>query len=339
MTGLSPLVLREPFGRLPTTDLYFLNPLRALRRSAAGAHVPPPRCLAPNVYAIGGTGVIVRYGSEGDIELLRRAGMRQLVYIIDDDIAAGAEDELLPTRYREKLDAFARGPWRTLREAADIVIVPGAVLAEAYGTKARILPPAWHGKPPPPHPPGGSETIDIVHLGTGSHASDLTAVAPAIVDALSAHPHARLTLFTLAEPPLVLGGHKRVRLRRPMRWWRYKRALPRMRYHLALYPLAETAFNRARSANKLFEHALTGAASLMSPNPALRDAAGDIPGLFVEDGVEEWARRLNADLADPGSIRQRAAETRERIEATAPLQNAMDAWRTILSEANDPDGR
>ncbi len=337
MTGLSPLALREPFGRLPTTDLYFLNPLRALRRSAAGARMPPPRCLAPNVYAIGGTGVIVRYGGEGDIDRLRRAGMRQLVYIIDDDIAAGADDKLLPARYREKLAAFAHGPWRTLCDAADIVIVPGAFLAETYGAKARILPPAWRDDPPP-HPSDGSQVIDIVHLGTGSHASDLSAVAPAIADTLDAHPHARLTLFTLAEPPPALSGHKQLRISRPMRWWRYKRALPRMRYHLALYPLADTAFNRARSANKLFEHALTGAASLMSPNPALRDAAGDIPGLFVEGGVEEWAKQLNADLTDPDAMRRRTAKTRERIAATAPLQSAMTAWRAILAETSGLNG-
>ncbi len=59
-----------------------------------------------------------------------------------------------------------------------------------------------------------------------------------------------------------------------MPWWLYRRALARMRFHLAIYPLGDTPFNRARSASKLYEHALVGAASLMSPIPALRDAAG-----------------------------------------------------------------
>jgi hypothetical protein len=325
--------LHEYLNRLPTTDLYFLNPLRTWKASDPdAAALPRIENLAPNVYAVGRTGVIVRYGRERDVDRLTRAGVRQIVYIADDDFVAGSEDARLPARYREKLAAFAQGGWPTLRDAADIVIVPGAVLAESYGPKARILPPAWHRPPAPSHRFARGGPIKVAHLGTGSHIADLAAFAPAIAEVLSAHPHARLTLFSGERAPPPLKEHGQVRLRPPMSWWRYKLSLPRMRFHLALYPLADTSFNRARSANKLYEHALVGAASLMSPNPALREAAGPgLAGLFVEGGAQDWAARLEADLSDPQAVRQRAEATRARIGATDPLQDSIRAWRDILA--------
>jgi len=330
----TPQSVREYRDRLPTTDLYFLNPLRAWKRvEPDGRRIPPIRNLAPNIYAVGRTGVIVRYGREADIDRLRHAGIGRLVYIADDDFAAGAEDARLPARYREKLAAFAEGAWPSLRQAADIVIVPGSVLAAAYGGKARVIPPAWHRKPAPSDHFARIDRIEVVHLGTGSHLSDLAALADAIAEVLKAHPQARLTLFSPGRAPPPLEGHRQVRVRRPMSWWRYKLSLPRMRYHMALYPLTDTAFNRARSANKLYEHALVGAASLMSPNPALQAAAG--PGLshlFVDGSSEDWASRIAADLADPAALRRRADATRARICAADPLENSARAWGEILAD-------
>jgi hypothetical protein len=287
--------------------------------------------LAANVYAVGRTGVIVRYGREQDVDRLKLAGVQKIVYIVDDDFAAGAEDARLPARYREKLAAFVRGPWAALRDAADIVIVPGTVLAETYRPKARIVAPAWHRPPAPSQHFARAGPIEMVHLGTGSHTADLAAFAPTIAEVLSAHPQARLTVFSGAHTPSPLKEHRQVQSRPPMSWWRYKRSLPRMRYHLALYPLADTPFNRARSANKLYEHALVGAASLMSPNPALREAAGPrLLDMFVEGGPQDWAGRLEADLSEPHAPRQRAEATRAHIGAANPLADSIRVWRDIL---------
>ena len=142
---LPPFGFREYLDRIPTTDLYFLNPLAELKRQ--GARVPAPRCLSPNVYLVGRTGVIVRYGLAHDVGRLRNAGARRIVYIVDDDFLAAEADRGLPERYRAKLVAFAESDWPAIKEAADIVIVPGSVLAEDYGAKAVIVPPAWDNPP------------------------------------------------------------------------------------------------------------------------------------------------------------------------------------------------
>jgi hypothetical protein len=330
MIRLPPFGIREYLDRLPTTDLYLLNPLGELRRE--GARVPPIRHLGRNIFLIGRTGVIVRYGEARDLSRLERAGARHIVYVIDDDLAAGATDPDLPEPYRLKLGAFAEGEWPKLKAAADLVIVPSSVLAETYGPKARIVPPAWHLPPASTDHFNGPKHLDIVHLGTGSHRGDLAMLVAPLARILDRHPGARLTLFAGDSVPGQLRSHRHLKLRRPQSWWRYKRALAKMRFHLAIYPLAPSPFNAARSANKIFEHAIVGAASLMSPNPALRAAAG--PGVattFVEGGSAEWEAKIGEHLAAPEEMRKRVEAARAHIHATDPLAYAALQWRDILA--------
>jgi hypothetical protein len=322
--------------RLPTADLYVVNPLRHL--AVFGFHgddLPKLRVLAPNLYAIGAVGIIVRYGKRADLDRLRRASARTIVYVVDDDFSAGAQDPNLPERYRARLAAFAEGDWPALRDAADHVIVPSRILAAEYGQRAQIMMPVWHRPPARTDHFQASRFTEIAHLGTGSHRADLSPIANMLAYVLDNHPDVRLTLFAGNEVPDPLRGHTRVRSRPPMRWWRYRSALPRMRFHLALYPLQDTPFNRARSANKLFEHALTGAASLMSPMPALTEAAGELTGIFVSGDASEWRERVDADLADRDRMRRRSEAVRARIHALDPAGAAAQIWLKILSEVAD----
>jgi hypothetical protein len=325
----TPLAIRDAFRRVPTADLYVHNPLRRLRRDEPD--LPPIQILAPNLYRIGAIGVIVRYGAGSDVDRLRREGAQRIVYVADDDFSAAAVDPHLPAHYRERLKVFAEGDWRVLKEGADIVIVPGAVLAEQYGAKATVIAPAWHKPPASLEHFSNLRHIDIAHLGTGSHRADLDALAKVFSDILRKHREARLTLFSVTLPE-ALRNNAQVRLRRPMAWWRYRLTLPRMRFHLALYPLRDTPFNRARSANKFFEHALAGAASLMSPNPALVKAAGSADAdIFVPSDPEEWRRRVENDLDDRDALRRRAETTRTHIITSNPLDRAAKVWREVLS--------
>lgn len=322
--------LRDHFSRLPTADLYLLNPLREVRRQ--GFRLPSPRALGGNTYLVGATGVLVRYGGKAELARLRQAGARSVVYVVDDDFLAAAADTGLPEHYRARLAAFAAGDWRRVKDAADRVVVPGKVLAKVYGDKAVIVPPAW---PLPPATAAHFEAatrIELAHLGSGSHARDLAQIATPLADLLRRYPVARFTHFCGDAAPEPLKNHPQVEARAPLAWWRHRRMLPKLRFHLALYPLAATSFNEARSANKLFEHAVTGAASLMSPIPALRHAAGSLEGVFVEGGAEEWTARIESFLQDPAAMRSHAEAIRAHILTTDPLRQAAATWRGILAE-------
>jgi len=329
MISFSPTTIGEYFDRLPTTDLYFLNPLAELRRMGANVAARP---VSPNVHLVGRTAVIVRYGRAKDLERVRRLGAQRIVYIVDDDLHAGGADPALPEPYRMKLRNFAERDWPALKSAADIVVTPGSVLAETYGPKARVIPPAWDLPPASSDHFDTAEHIDLVHLGTGSHRSDLDMIAAPLARLLDRHPTARLTLFAGETAPGALRSHRHVRLRHPMSWWRYKRALPKMRFHIAVYPLASSPFNRARSANKLYEHAIVGAASLMTPNPALRAAAGpDVAQAFIEGDADIWEERIAVLLESPEAARRQVEATRAHIEATNPLASSAEQWREILA--------
>jgi hypothetical protein len=327
----TPQALYEYYQRIPTTDLYFRHPIRHLHRREE-AQLPPIRHVARNVYMLGRTGIVCRYAALADLDLLKKNGVTQIVYIADDDFAAGAADATLPSAYRARLAGFVEGAWPALRAAANIVLVSNRALAGIYGTKARLVQPIWHHAPADTKHFARPQRIEIVHLGTGSHRADLAPVASALAGILKAHPNARLTLFSGGDLPDKLKNHPQVRSRPALPWWLYKRLLPRMRFHLALYPLRESAFNAARSANKLYEHALVGAASLMSPNPALRDAAGPgLADLFVEGGAEEWRDRTENEIADFAACRRRAERTRAHILAADPLKQTTRQWLDILA--------
>jgi hypothetical protein len=330
MPAFSPRAIREYLGRLPTTDLYFLNPVAELARQKIG--VSRVRWMGTHHYLVGKTGVIVRYGGVRDVERLKNAGARRIVYVVDDDFIAGAHDTGLPEPYRLKLARFAESEWPMLRAAADVVVVPGVVLAKTYGDKARIIPPAWNRPLASTDHFAAPKHLEIVHFGTGSHRADLAMLMGPLARALDTHPGARLTLFAGVNVPGKLRSHKHLRLRRPLTWWRYKRALPKMRFHLAVYPLAPTTFNQARSANKFTEHAVVGAASLMTRNPALTAAAGSGNTVtFVDDSPDAWAAQIDAFLAAPQSMRGQVERARAHLEATDPLAYAALQWRDILA--------
>jgi hypothetical protein len=325
-----PRLVLDYLRRTPTTDLYFGNPLRLIAMQPG--RLPPVRTLTPNVYMLGRTGIISRYGSVADLERLRALGADRLIYIADDDFEAGAVDQLLPLRYRARLAAFVERDWPVLRSNADIVVVSSPPLQAIYGAKARLIHPAWAQPPATTEHFRPGKRIEMVHLGTASHGSDFAPLAPVLAEILRANPKVRLTLFAGDNLPDPLRGLAGVRSLRPLSWWRYKLALRWMRFHLALYPLQDTRFNAARSANKLFEQAIVGAASLMSRNPALDAVAGAaLPDVFVEGGAEVWRDRIEASIVDIDACRERAERTRRHILALDPLGQAARQWLELLS--------
>jgi hypothetical protein len=191
--------------------------------------------------------------------------------------------------------------------------------------------PAWPLSPASTDHFARPRRLEIAHSGTGSHRADLAPIAGDLVELLNTHPHARLTVFAGADAPEELRRHPQVRSRRPMPWWRYKHVLPWLRFHLSIYPLQAGRFNEARSSNKLFEQAIFGAASLMSPIPALREVTGpELSDLFVHGGRREWRARIESDLADLGAARERAERTRAHVMSVDALGRAAAQWLDIL---------
>jgi hypothetical protein len=104
--------------------------------------------------------------------------------------------------------------------------------------------------------------------------------------------------------------------------------MARQRFHLALYPLAQTAFDRARSASKLTEHAILGAAGLYPQGWAPARALGQGALLAPDDpppgAGDKTALEQRAELAQ---IAQTACTA---LTCAAPCAVQQSLWRSLF---------
>jgi len=168
-----------------------------------------------------------------------------------------------------------------------------------------------------------------VQLGTGSHRSALSDIAPLMGDILDRHPLASYTYFSARAVDDRLEKHPRARRLDPMTWREYQRWMARQRFHLALYPLAQTAFDRARSASKLTEHAILGAAGIYPQSWAPARSLGD-GAIFAPDAPEAWQMVIENALENRSQLAHIAASARQTLTCAPPAAMQQSLWCRIL---------
>ncbi len=295
LEGLAARRMVRPVS--PTADLYFVN--------ACGdwlAPAGPVTRLAPGVFASDETLLVVRHwGRAGRLPERRRR-----IWLIDDDIAAALRDPGLPPGQRLKLALFEARHGRALRAMGADVVASSETLAARLGG-AQVLRPHWSEPLSDLAHQGQGGRLRIGYLGSAVHRGDLAFLAPALRALLERHPEAELHLAANHDLG-PLDGHPRVRPFRETGWSAYRAALPGRRLHLALYPLLDTAANRARSTSKIVEHAVAGAAALYSEGwPEAARVARRGAGIVLENDPEAWAAAASRLLSDGRERRAIAA--------------------------------
>jgi hypothetical protein len=100
-------------------------------------------------------------------------------------------------------------------------------------------------------------------------------------------------------------------------------------WDIGIAPLADTAFNRSKSAIKALDYAALGLAVLASDVPAYRDSLADgggadgVGGRLVANTEAAWFRTL-CELIDDAALRQRLAEG---------ARGAFTAHHTLAAQA------
>lgn len=318
---------------LPTTDLYFLNVCggRVERWWRKG----PVKRFGANCFVHGDRMLLIRRDEPHVIE--RALAWRgELIYLIDDDIDGAAQSPGLPAAYRDRLRRFAEGDYDHLLRRADKVVVSSSELVECLADDARVrsqpdrLDPFWRAPlAGPDHFRSAAAEINVVHLGSGSHREALAEIVPAILNTLNRCPHARFTFIGIAGQHPRLEAHPRVRRLSPMSWRRYRRWLPRQRFHLALYPLAPNRFDRARSVNKLIEHAIIGAVGVYPCDwtPAALVGPGAVT---APSDAADWEESLVAAVSEPRALAERATQAASAIASLNDPRHQTDFWNSAF---------
>lgn len=333
---------------LPSTDLYFRNAMapwiarpwyRGGLWPGASRH-GPTRTAGANGFIAGDWRILIRRDSPARMrEALTWRG--PLAYVIDDDVAAGMVCAALPPAYRARLADFDRAFHRDLLARADVVLAASDALAhslsavDGLGPRLRRIDPVWR------QPPADTAhfaalnqgaTLRIVQLGTDSHRGALRSVAPVVVAALDRHPGASFTYFSPRCVDDALEAHPRARRLEPMTWREYQRWMAGQRFHLALYPLGQTAFDRARSASKLTEHAIVGAVGLYpagwAPAGLLAGAGG---ALLAPDDPSAWGPALESAIAARGDLAQLARNAARTLACIHFGGMQQSLWSKTLS--------
>jgi hypothetical protein len=314
-------LIAEP-NRLPTTHLYFLNAMDRLvgRWWQPRSRRAPIRAVGANCFVHGDAMVLVRRDTPRVLrEALAWPG--RLAYLIDDDVAAGCCCEHLPDAYRRQFARFEREFHRDLLARADLVVAPSQTLVERIEADPAVrcpvarIDPWWSAAPADTSHFAALDqgaSLRVVHLGSGSHHAALAVLAPVMAGLLDRHPAINFTYIAASPVDPALEAHPHARRVEPKTWPEYRRWLARHRFHLALYPLMPDAFDRARSINKLVEHALVGAVGIY---PEDWQPAGLVNGgaLAAPSDPAQWEAAVEAAIARRDELAGLAQTAAQRL--------------------------
>ncbi|MYZ49815.1 hypothetical protein [Propylenella binzhouense] len=298
-------------GAIPTVDLYFGFALADLVRHWPWQAGRPIVAVGRTAFRCGSHLVIIRYADGAAMRAAASAA--EIHYLLDDDLWAIDMNAGLPEDYRARLMRFRERDLPRIVECATEVIAPTpAILAHLPGRRSAVLQPCLWPRALPAPGAAGRGPVRMILPATRSHLDDIRLVAAGIRAALESRPALGLTTFLGRHAPPELSGLPNVRHLPPRAWPAHRRRLERSRYDIALAPLRDTAFNRARSISKVLEIAQFGAAGIYSDCEPYAGAAGASGGLLLGPDPAAWTQAI-LDLAEDAPARLRLAQAGQAL--------------------------
>lgn len=239
----------------------------------------------------------------------RQKGIRTVVEVDDDFEALHPLSPAWVTTHPRVSTEWNRQWLRVACQEADLVTVTTPALAERYAPHGRVavlqnyFPEAWLRIP-------RNDQNVVGWTGTvGTHQGDLGVthggVAAAIRETgstfrtIGAAELVRRDLGLDAEPDLVTWKS----------WGDYAYEIAKMSVGIA--PLADTAFNRAKSWLKPLEYAALGVPSVVSPLPSYEALSARGIGIIAKDRARDWRREIKRLREDGDYWAEASASARE----------------------------
>jgi glycosyltransferase involved in cell wall biosynthesis len=213
---------------------------------------------------------------------------------------------------------------RLALERCDRLVVSTPALARAYGPLARevrVIPNAidltrW----PEPPAPIERKRLRVGWAGAAQHLHDLRLIAP-VVEATA--DEFDWVFFGLC-PPEMRAWAAEVHPMVPVR--RYPARLARLGFDVAVAPLVDHPFNRAKSALKLLEYGALALPVVASDIEPYHDA----PVIRAGDDPEAWIEALRSIAHSPDRGRERGLGLHSWVKKTGTLQVQIASWSAAL---------
>jgi glycosyltransferase involved in cell wall biosynthesis len=180
--------------------------------------------------------------------------------------------------------------------------------------------------------PAGQEPLKVVFAGTPTHGADLGQVAEGLARMAGRHPgKVRFIMFGCGEIP----GLPAENLDFSFDYPDYAARLAGLRPDIGLAPLADSPFNRCKSAVKWLEYSALGAPGIYADLPPYAPVRDGVSGLKAgEPG--QWAEALERLVLDREfrlALGERARrEVLWRFGLKAGARAFLRTWRSIKDE-------
>lgn len=263
----------------------------------------------------------------------RREIFGSIVYLIDDDIPAAAEDESLPAAYRRRMAHIAALQPRLLA-LADVVVVSSAGLAarlESCHDDVRVL------TPPLIAPLPDLSHFDEPHCqvgfhGTRAHLADLQHIAPVLRHLHDTSPRVSLEVMLGSHTPAELQGLERLESPKAMSWKDFRGYQQQRRIHIGLAPLLDSTFNRGKSFIKFLDISAMGGVGVYSQRPPYTEIVEHgVTGILVDDTPQAWYDALRYLVEHPDTARRMAMNAARVARERGDSSHAVALWHRLGS--------
>ncbi|MBX2997424.1 MAG: glycosyltransferase [Caldilineaceae bacterium] len=266
----------------------------------------------------------------------------KLLYQLDDDLLSLPITASYTAAQREAVHVFAR--------KADALLVSTPLLAErmaplnqhisivpnALDERLLVAPRCRHALPFP------ADGITIGYMGTRTHDADLRMILPALhqFGRLSPHP-VELQIVGVAlesETWAMLASLPFPARRIDPPTTEYPQFLTwftgALHWDIALAPLVDTPFNRAKSDVKFLDYSALGAAGIYSREPVYgRSVEHGVTGWLADATTESWTEALVTLAIQPDLRRELAANAHRHLNEARILAHRHPDWIAALEAA------
>ncbi|WP_311065996.1 glycosyltransferase family 1 protein [Halomonas sp. DWK9] len=333
-------------GAKPTEDIYFLESVAPVLRSE-GACIE--RVVASRFIAaawLKGRDFLSRYAG-ANLLLCRslppswlawlarhRHTFGYVVYLIDDDIAAAADDATLPAAYRQRMAGIAKRQPSVLALCDEVVACSDALAARFSGLHANVsvlTPPLIAPLPTLAHfdePPSVNSPWQIGFHGTRAHLQDLQHITPALWALLNVRQDIQCEVMLGKHTPLALASLPNTSTPDPLPWQAFRHYQASRRVHIGLAPLLQTPFNEGKSFIKFLDITAMGGVGIYSNRyPYTEVVRHGENGLLVGDAPDEWRAALQQLINDPQTTANMARQAAIDAQHIGDPQLAVRFWQ------------